>query len=111
MLSKLSAMKQMADESKKKLDNIIVEGESGNGLVIISLSGNWELKSIKINADIKMMETEDLEDLLSVALKRAMDNANALNEKEVMNSAKNMFPGMWWKNKKSELFSNKSVVH
>jgi DNA-binding YbaB/EbfC family protein len=94
MLSKLSAMKQMADESKKKLDNIIVEGESGNGLVIISLSGNRELKSIKINADIKMMETEDLEDLLSVALKRAMDNANALNEKEVMNSAKNMFPGM-----------------
>ena len=84
----------MADESKKKLDNIIVEGESGNGLVIISLSGNRELKSIKINADIKMMETEDLEDLLSVALKRAMDNANALNEKEVMNSAKNMFPGM-----------------
>ncbi len=94
MLSKLSAMKQMADESKKKLDNIIVEGESGNGLVIISLSGNRELKSIKINADIKMMETEDLEDLLSVALKIAMDNANALNEKEVMNSAKNMFPGM-----------------
>jgi DNA-binding YbaB/EbfC family protein len=94
MLSKLSAMKQMADESKKRLDNITVEGESGNGLVIISLSGNREIKSIKINADIKMMETEDLEDLLSVALKRAMDSANALNEKEVMSSAKNMFPGM-----------------
>lgn len=94
MLSKLSAMKQMADESKKRLDNITVEGESGNGLVLITLTGNRELKSIKINADIKMMETEDLEDLLSVALKRAMDNANAINEKEVMNSAKNMFPGM-----------------
>lgn len=94
MLSKLSAMKQMADESKLKLDNLVVEGESGSGLVVISLSGNRELKSIKINAEIKLMETEDLEDLLSVALKRAMDKANELNEKEVMASAKNMFPGM-----------------
>jgi DNA-binding YbaB/EbfC family protein len=94
MLSKLSAMKQMADESKSKLDNLTVEGESGSGLVVISLTGNRELKSIKINADIKLMETEDLEDLLSVALKRAIDKANELNEKEVMASAKNMFPGM-----------------
>ncbi len=94
MLSKLSAMKQMADESNSKLDNLTVEGESGSGLVVITLTGNRELKSIKINADIKLMETEDLEDLLSVALKRAMDKANELNEKEVMSSAKNMFPGM-----------------
>lgn len=94
MLSKLSAMKQLADESKSKLDNLTVDGESGSGLVVITLTGNRELKSIKINADIKLMETEDLEDLLSVALKRAMDKANELNEKEVMVSAKNMFPGM-----------------
>lgn len=40
------------------------------------------------------METEDLEDLLSVALKRALDKANEINEKEVMSSAKNMFPGI-----------------
>ncbi len=94
MLSKLSAMKQLADESKSKLDNLTVDGESGSGLVVITLTGNRALKSIKINADIKLMETEDLEDLLSVALKRAMDKANELNEKEVMASAKNMFPGM-----------------
>lgn len=94
MLSKLSAMKQLADESKSKLDNLTVDGESGSGLVVITLTGNRALKSIKINADIKLMETEDLEDLLSVALNKAMDKANELNEKEVMASAKNMFPGM-----------------
>ena len=94
MLSKLSAMKQLAEESKSRLDNITIEGESGSGLVVITLTGNRALKSVKINADIKLMETEDLEDLLSVALKRAIDKANELNEKEVMASAKNMFPGM-----------------
>lgn len=94
MLSKLSAMKQMADESKSKLDTIVVEGESGSGLIVIALTGNRSLKSIKINADIRLMETEDLEDLLSVALKRALDKANEINEKEVMSSAKNMFPGI-----------------
>lgn len=94
MLSKLSAMKQMADESKSKLDTIVVEGESGSGLIVIALTGNRSLKSIKINTDIRLMETEDLEDLLSVALKRALDKANEINEKEVMSSAKNMFPGI-----------------
>ena len=41
-----------------------------------------------------MMEKEDLEDLITVALQRAVDQANAINEQEVMSSAKHLFPGM-----------------
>lgn len=93
-MGKLSEMQKLADESKKKLDTIILEGEAGSGLVVISVTGNRNIKSVKINSDIQLMEVEDLEDLIAVALQRAMDKANALNENEVMNSAKNFFPGM-----------------
>lgn len=94
MMSKLADMKRIADESKERLDNIIVDGESGGGLVIVSMNGNREVKSVKINTDIKIMENDDLEDLLCVAFQRVIDKVNDLNEKEVMSSTRNLFPGM-----------------
>ncbi|HLU88175.1 MAG TPA: YbaB/EbfC family nucleoid-associated protein [Taishania sp.] len=94
MLDKLNAMKNMADESKKRLDSIIVEGEAGGGLIRVELTGNRNLKSISINTDHTQMSKEDLEDLFNVAFNRALENANKVNEQEVMNSAKNMFPGL-----------------
>lgn len=94
MLDKLNAMKGLAEESRKRLDTIVVEGESGGGLVRIELTGNRNFKLISINADHTQMSKEDLEDLFSVALERALENANKINEQEVMSSAKNMFPGL-----------------
>lgn len=94
MLDKLNAMKNLADESKKRLDAISVEGEAGGGLVRIELTGNRNLKSVTINADHTQMSKEDLEDLFAVALNKALENANKINEQEVMASAKNMFPGL-----------------
>lgn len=93
MMAKMEEMKRLSDESKSRLDSIIVEGESGGGLIRIELTGNRQLKSVQINGDHKSMEKEDLEDLITVALNRAMESANNLNESEVMNSAKNIFPG------------------
>ena len=60
----------------------------------IELTGNRNLKSVSINADHTQMTKEDLEDLFSVALNKALENANKINEQEVMSSAKNMFPGL-----------------
>jgi DNA-binding protein YbaB len=94
MFEKLEALKKIADESKAKLDAIIVEGESGGNLVVISLNGNREFKSIKINTDHKMISIEDLEDLISVAFQRAMEKVNRINEDEVKKSSQFLFPGM-----------------
>lgn len=94
MMSKLANMKRLAEESKERLDKIILEGESGGGLIIVSMNGNRVIKSVKINSDIKLMENDDLEDLLCVAFQRVMEKVNDLNEKEVMSSTKDLFPGM-----------------
>jgi DNA-binding YbaB/EbfC family protein len=94
MLSKLSEMKSIADSSKQKLDQMTVEGESGGGLIRIALSGNSEVRSVQINAELDHINKEDLEDLLTVALKRAMEAAEQLNQQETMAAARNLFPGM-----------------
>jgi DNA-binding protein YbaB len=94
MFEKLEALKKIADESKAKLDAINVEGESGGNLLVITLNGNREFKSIKINTDHRMVSLEDLEDLISVAFTRAMEQVNRINEEEVKKSSQFLFPGM-----------------
>ena len=94
MLNKLSSLKRQSEESKERLEEMVLTEESGGGLIEVSMNGNRKLKSIKINADIANMETEDLEDLLTVAFNRVLDKVNDINEKEVMSSASSLFPGM-----------------
>lgn len=87
-------MQQALEESKAKLEQTLVSGESGGGLVCIELNGNRKLKSLVINTSIQNMEKEDLEDLLAIALERALEKANALNDQEVSSSARQFIPGL-----------------
>jgi hypothetical protein len=93
-MSKLGAMQQIAEETKSQLDQEIVEGEAGNGLVVLTLTGNRALKSLKINTELEHMSKEDLEDLLTIALNRALEAANKLNEAQTLKAAQNFLPGM-----------------
>ena len=87
-------MQQAMELSKIKLEQTTVVGEAGGGLVRVELNGNRELTSLQINTSIKEMEKEDLEDLLTVALSRALDEANKINENEVASSARQFIPGI-----------------
>lgn len=94
MIEKLQGLKQQAEESKARLDDIHIEEEAGGGLIRVVMNGNRKLESLTINADLASIDKEDLEDLLSVAISRVLDKVNEVNEKEVMSSAKSLFPGM-----------------
>ncbi len=94
MLGKLQEMQKAAEESKKRLDDVIVRGESGSGLVEIELTANRNFKRISIHAELSQMEKEDLEDLISVAFERALKQANEVHEREAMASARNFMPGL-----------------
>ena len=92
MLNKLQAMKQQADESKDRMEALEVSEEAGGGLVRVVLNGNRKILSVEINAELNTLEKEDLEDLLVVAISKAMNKVNEINEKEVMSSAQSLFP-------------------
>ena len=85
-------IQEASEISKKKLSEKIVTGESGGGLIRIELDGNREFKSLTLNTSLDLIDKEDLEDLISVALKRALDEANKLNEEEMSKSALNFLP-------------------
>lgn len=90
----MQKMKEASEQSKKRLDTIYVSGEAGGGLVYVELTGNRNLHKLEINTDLTILEKEDLEDLLAVALKKALHAANEVHELEMANSARQFIPGM-----------------
>lgn len=90
----LEKMQRSLEESKARLSQIRVTGEAGGGLVKIELDGNRKLTALEIRADLGQVEKEDLEDFLSVALSKALEQANQVNESEMANSARQFMPGL-----------------
>jgi nucleoid-associated protein EbfC len=88
----LQKMQEAMEQSKLRLENSKVYGEAGGGLIRIELNGNRKLQSLEINAPLAQIEKEDLEDLLTVALQRALEEAEKVNEKEMSSSAMNFIP-------------------
>ncbi|UKN01680.1 YbaB/EbfC family nucleoid-associated protein [Paracrocinitomix mangrovi] len=89
MMKKLQQMQQQVEETKKRLDNIIIEGESGG--VTVKVNGNGVVKDI-IGGD--NMEAEELKDHIIIASNKALEQANNTKELEMASSAKGIIPGM-----------------
>ena len=95
LFSKLQEAQQKMQEGKEKLANVTLEGEAGEGLVKITMTGNREVKSIAIADHLLAPEQkEELEDLLITALNRALQNAEKLYEEEMKDVAGGMLGGM-----------------
>lgn len=91
-LALMKEMQQKMEDSKNKIANTIVEGDSGGGLIRVALTGNRKLKKLEINTDLQHIDKEDLEDLIAVALNKAMEKADQLNEQEMAQSASQFLP-------------------
>jgi nucleoid-associated protein EbfC len=92
MMGKLQEMKQKMDETKKRLDSITVMADSANGAIKVTASGNREIKNISIKAEMLSGEKEELEDMLLVAVNRALEQAEKVNEAEMQGAAKGFLP-------------------
>jgi DNA-binding YbaB/EbfC family protein len=95
MMGKLQEMKQKVEESKVRLNNVIVQGQAENGAITVDCTGNNKVVAIKIDpVFFKEAEVDDIEELMIVAMNRALDNAEEANKAEVAGAAGGMMPGM-----------------
>ena len=71
-------MQKKFSEMQEKMKSTAFEGSAGNGLVKVSLSGEFALKSIKISPDcVDKDDLEGLEDLIVAAHMDAFKKAEA----------------------------------
>jgi len=94
MMEKLQAMQGRMEEIKNRLETIVVRGEAENGKIIVQINGNRKVKDIQLDPELLTGDKEQLEELLAVAVNRAIEQADNVNNSEMQSAAMGMMPGM-----------------
>ena len=83
MLQKAKEMQQKMRDAQDQIKNIVVEGASGGNLVRVTLTGDYELKSIVISENAKEESQEIINDLIIAAYNNAKENLKKKSSEEI----------------------------
>ncbi|HLR00118.1 MAG TPA: YbaB/EbfC family nucleoid-associated protein [Sphingobacterium sp.] len=94
MFNKLFEAQKKAEEIKSRLDTISVNGEVEGGKVKVSATANKEIKDVSIEEGFyNEVEREELEELLVVAINKALSQAENISQAEMKAATQNMLGG------------------
>lgn len=93
MMGKLKEAQQKVEETKKRLDTVLIDEQSNDGLLKVTLTANRAVKSIAVD-DILLQDKEQLEDYLVLVMNKAIARATAINEAELAAAAKDGLPNI-----------------
>ncbi|OSY89098.1 hypothetical protein WH52_00095 [Tenacibaculum holothuriorum] len=93
MMGKLQEAQQKVEETKKRLDTVLIDESSANGDLKITVTANREIKAISINESL-LEDNEELEDYLILTLNKALKRAGEINEQELALAAKAGMPNI-----------------
>jgi len=95
MFDKLFQAQQKAEEIKKRLDTISVFAEAEGGKIKVVATANKEIKDISIDAEfLKQVEHEELGELLTIAVNKALQQAEDISQTEMQAATKDMLGGL-----------------
>ncbi len=83
MLSKAKAMQEKMKAAQDQIKKIEVEGKSGGDLVKVTLSGDYEIKSIEISEKAKKENQDIINDLIIAAFNNAKENLKKKSAEEL----------------------------
>lgn len=93
MMGKLKETQRKVEETKKRLDTVIIDESSSDGLLQVAITANRVVKEIKID-DSLLGDKVQLEDYLVLTLNKAIARATSVNETELATVAKEGMPNI-----------------
>ena len=93
MMGKLKETQQKVEETKARLNSVLVDEQSNDGLLKVTLTANRTIKAITID-DSLLEDKEQLEDYLILTLNKAIEKATQINEAELAAVAKDGMPSI-----------------
>lgn len=86
-------VEQQQKELQEKLAKIEVKGEAGEGAILVTANANQKILNISIDkSKLDWEDSEEVEDLLLVAINRTLDIAAAKQAEESQKLIQNMMP-------------------
>lgn len=94
-MGKFQDMQQKLKEARDKMDEIMVDAESGGGMVRVTANANRRILKINIDADIvDKDDPEMMADLITAAVNKALEKAEAKGKEELEGATKGMLPNI-----------------
>jgi len=93
MMGKLKEAQQKVEETKTRLNTVLIDEKSSNGKIHVTITANREVKAIHIDDSLRN-DPEELEDYLIMTLNNAIKKATEINEHELAIAAKNGMPNI-----------------
>ena len=93
MMGKLKEAQQKIEATKKQLDHVLIDEQSNDGLLKVTITANRTIKSIEVAPDL-LNDKDQLEDYLVVVINNAITRATQINEAELAAVAKEGMPNI-----------------
>ena len=94
LLEQAQEMQQQIEEVQGQLSDMIVEAESGGGMVIVKVNGKQEVLEVNIDPEAMAEDREMLEDLIISALNKALSKAQTDSQEKMNSVAGGMMSGL-----------------
>ncbi|MBW8198496.1 YbaB/EbfC family nucleoid-associated protein [Flagellimonas abyssi] len=93
MMGKIKETQKKVEATKERLNTVMIDEASSDGLLKVTLTANRKIKSISID-DSLLEDKEQLEDYLVLTLNKAIEKATKVNEAELAAVAKEGMPNI-----------------
>lgn len=93
MMGKLKETQAKVEATKKRLDTVLIDEQSSDGLLKVTITANRKIKTIEVD-DSLLADKEQLEDYLILTLNKAIEKATGINEAELAAVAKEGMPNI-----------------
>ena len=94
LLKQAQEMQQQIEEVQGQLSDMIVEAESGGGMVTVKVNGKQEVLDVSIDPEAMAEDREMLEDLIISALNKALSKAQTDSQEKMNSVAGGMMSGL-----------------
>ncbi|MCF1421905.1 YbaB/EbfC family nucleoid-associated protein [Mangrovimonas futianensis] len=93
MMNKLKETQQKVEDTKKRLDTVLIDESSNDNKLKVTINANRKIKAIEIDESL-LEDKEELEDYLILTLNKAIEKATSINENEIGAVAKEGMPNI-----------------
>ena len=83
LMKEAQKMQKRMQEAQEQLSQLMVNGESGGGMVRITMNGRHDVTEVKINPSLMEEEREMLEDLIAAAINDAVRKIEKASKEKI----------------------------
>jgi len=94
LLKQAQDVQQEIEKVQSQLSHMIIESESGGGMVKVKVNGKQEVLELDIDENTMKEDKEIIEDLIVSALNKALSKAQSDSQEKMNNVAGGMMNGL-----------------